>query len=107
MVYDLDDVEIISEVMEGAPTSWATILNTQAYQTARELQSAINYHEKTLIELENFWSQPEKSKSKLSHTGYLPSNVNLVGSHTDLPPPPFPWDNTNVLKCATPESKGA
>ncbi|THU95721.1 hypothetical protein K435DRAFT_588146, partial [Dendrothele bispora CBS 962.96] len=50
--YDLDDSEIISEVMEGAPANWSTILTTQSYDTGMDFQSAIKYHEDTLLELD-------------------------------------------------------
>ncbi|THU95133.1 hypothetical protein K435DRAFT_605497, partial [Dendrothele bispora CBS 962.96] len=53
IVYDLDDSELISEVMEGAPPEWATILTTQSYTTAMQFQQAIRYHEHTLMELGN------------------------------------------------------
>ncbi|KAF9257181.1 hypothetical protein L218DRAFT_132394 [Marasmius fiardii PR-910] len=42
---------VISEVMSGAPKTWHSILTTQSYQTAMDFQSAICFHEKTLMEL--------------------------------------------------------
>ncbi|KAL0564378.1 hypothetical protein V5O48_017669 [Marasmius crinis-equi] len=50
--YDLDDSEIISEVMEGAPDNWNTILTTQNYSTVMDFQAAIRYHEETLQNLD-------------------------------------------------------
>ncbi|THU94745.1 hypothetical protein K435DRAFT_605858, partial [Dendrothele bispora CBS 962.96] len=52
IAYDLEDSEIISEVMEGAPAEWSTILTTQSYETAMDFQSAIKYHADTLLDLE-------------------------------------------------------
>ncbi|THU99502.1 hypothetical protein K435DRAFT_586953, partial [Dendrothele bispora CBS 962.96] len=51
IAYDLEDSEIISGVMEGAPPEWSTILTTQSYGTAMQFQSAIRYHEDTLLSL--------------------------------------------------------
>ncbi|KAJ3711099.1 hypothetical protein DFJ43DRAFT_1009055, partial [Lentinula guzmanii] len=50
-VYENDDSLLISEIMSGAPTIWETILTTQVYQTTVELQSAIKFHEETLMSL--------------------------------------------------------
>ncbi|KAK1221916.1 hypothetical protein PQX77_015263 [Marasmius sp. AFHP31] len=50
--FNYDNSELMMEVMEGAPPSWSTILTTQAYDTAEELQDAIRYHETILMRLE-------------------------------------------------------
>lgn len=49
LVFDLIDSEIIMEVMNGAPTSWTSILIMHLYDTVVEFQSAIKFHERTLI----------------------------------------------------------
>jgi hypothetical protein len=50
-VYELSDSELIMEVMDGAPANWNTVLNTQNYANVVEFQSAIRYHEDTLLRL--------------------------------------------------------
>ncbi|KAJ3804522.1 hypothetical protein F5876DRAFT_53274 [Lentinula aff. lateritia] len=51
-VYELVDSEIISEIMEGAPANWSTILSTKDYDTVLDFQTAIKFYEDTLLELE-------------------------------------------------------
>ncbi|KAK1217603.1 hypothetical protein PQX77_019739 [Marasmius sp. AFHP31] len=110
--YDLDDSEIISEVMEGAPSNWNTILTTQNYKTVMDFQAAIRYHEETLMNLDrqdrfkysSYRSDCNDYKKERSKS-YTPRTY-LVGTRTDLPPPAFPKDDTNVSKCTTPKDKG-
>ncbi len=40
LVHSLSDSELIMEIMNGAPTSWNTILTTHLYGSAVEFQSA-------------------------------------------------------------------
>ncbi|KAF9025820.1 hypothetical protein BDZ89DRAFT_895169, partial [Hymenopellis radicata] len=49
IAFELDNLEIISEIMNGVPDSWETILNTEMYEDPYELQSSIRYHEETLL----------------------------------------------------------
>lgn len=51
-VFELNDSEMISEIMEGAPANWSTILLTKDYDTVLEFQSAIKFYKDTLIGLE-------------------------------------------------------
>ncbi|KAJ4463951.1 hypothetical protein C8R41DRAFT_872277 [Lentinula lateritia] len=44
--------EIISEIMEGAPANWSTILLTKDYDTVLDFQTAIKFYEDSLLELE-------------------------------------------------------
>ncbi|KAK1215716.1 hypothetical protein PQX77_021659 [Marasmius sp. AFHP31] len=89
-----------------------TILTTQAYDTAKELQNAIRYHESTLI-----WLEPETAKfnntwfsswdyERPFKPTYKPWTY-LIGQCSNLPPPASPKDDSNVLKRATPKDKGA
>ncbi|KAJ7255563.1 hypothetical protein C8J57DRAFT_1517855 [Mycena rebaudengoi] len=50
-VYAFEDSAIISEVINGAPRSWCTILDTQNYQTVLDFHAAIIFHEDTLLDL--------------------------------------------------------
>ncbi|KAJ7877260.1 hypothetical protein B0H14DRAFT_3436212 [Mycena olivaceomarginata] len=51
-VYTLDDSGIILEVMDGAPSTWNTVLTTQSYRNVIEFQAAIRYHEDALMRLD-------------------------------------------------------
>ena len=52
-----------------------------------------------------FQNQRNRSYSP-SRRHYTP-RVHLIGSRTDLPPPLYPRDDSNISKRATPKSKGA
>ncbi|KAK1221859.1 hypothetical protein PQX77_015329 [Marasmius sp. AFHP31] len=108
--YDLADSELISEIMEGAPDQWNTILSTQNYKNVMEFQSAIRYYKDTLLKLEsgdrsrtnNYRNEYDRDKPR----SYTPRTY-LVGTRTDLPPPAYPKDDSNVSKRTTPKDKGA
>ncbi len=51
-VLTLDDSELITEIMEGAPANWNTVLTTQLYNTAMEFQSGLRFYEETLMQLD-------------------------------------------------------
>ncbi len=51
LVHSLSDSELIMEIMNGAPTSWNTILTTHLYGSAVEFQSAVKFHENLLVRL--------------------------------------------------------
>ncbi|THU89464.1 hypothetical protein K435DRAFT_821394 [Dendrothele bispora CBS 962.96] len=51
-VFQMEDSELILEIMDGAPKGWHTILTTRLYKDVCELQSAIRYHEETLMDLD-------------------------------------------------------
>ncbi|KAJ6454793.1 hypothetical protein C8R45DRAFT_1111727 [Mycena sanguinolenta] len=114
-VYTMDDSEIILEVMEGAPSTWNTILTTQMYRDIVEFQAAICYHEDALMKLdrqERDYGYRDRNRDRERDRDYSRNNtrmaqVNLVGWSANLEPPKFPKDDRNVSKRATPESKGA
>jgi hypothetical protein len=45
LVYNLSDSEVIMEVMDGAPPSWATIIGPHHCRHLVEFSAAIKYHE--------------------------------------------------------------
>ncbi|KAJ7120349.1 hypothetical protein C8R44DRAFT_623658, partial [Mycena epipterygia] len=112
-VYTMDDSEIILEVMDGAPSTWNTILTTQMYRDIVEFQSAIRYHEDALMKLdrhdrESNYRERERDRDRdYQRNNIRTARVNLVGWSANLGPPKFPKDDRNVSKKATPESKGA
>ncbi|KAF8181409.1 hypothetical protein K438DRAFT_1976132 [Mycena galopus ATCC 62051] len=50
-VYSFEDSSVMSEVMNGAPRSWCTVLDTQKYDSIVEFHAAIIFHEDTLMDL--------------------------------------------------------
>ncbi|KAJ3992053.1 hypothetical protein F5050DRAFT_1580319, partial [Lentinula boryana] len=99
-VYENDDSLLISEIMSGAPTIWETILTTQVYQTTVELQSAIKFHEETLMSLPS-------EMGKLFNSNLNWDNNRSNRTRTDFPPPGFPPDDLNISKRRqTPEERG-
>ncbi|PBK93495.1 hypothetical protein ARMGADRAFT_929177, partial [Armillaria gallica] len=91
-----DDASLISEIMDGAPEIWSTILTTELYENTVEFQNAIWFHKKTLMNLSNLmqlskFDKPttnmyEKKNNFFEHMAW----TNLVGASTKLPPPRFP-----------------
>lgn len=118
MVFNLDDSEVIMEVMDGAPSTWNTVLTTQLYRDTVDFQSAIRFHEDALMRLDNFRNyqfenfcehdrERDRDRDREAPREGFRARVNLVGSFRNMEPPKFPKDDSNVLKRATPESKGA
>ncbi|KAJ7604129.1 hypothetical protein FB45DRAFT_688144, partial [Roridomyces roridus] len=50
-VYSFEDSAIMSEIMNGAPRSWCTVLDTQRYKTLVDFHAAVVFHEDTLLDL--------------------------------------------------------
>ncbi|KAF7341208.1 TY3B-TY3B protein [Mycena venus] len=111
-VYSFEDSAIMSEVMNGAPRSWCTVLDTQKYRNIVEFHAAIVFHEDTLLDLpmnksEDYGKQDYFDRRKPFEKTNATARTNLVGISSTLPPPKFPKDDNNISKKATPESKGA
>lgn len=120
-VFTMDDSEIILEVMDGAPSTWNTILTTQMYRDIVEFQAAIRYHEDALMKLdqqerENNYRDRDRDRERdrnRDRDSYKQRNsdrtarVNLVGWSPRIGTPQFAKDDANVSKRATPESEGA
>jgi hypothetical protein len=102
----MSDSQIIYEVMEGAPPSWNTILNTQLYPSVVEFQNAIRYHEDTLLRLDSSGVEYRSNRdySERSRNPFYKATANLANSEKSYA---FPKDDANVSARATPESKGA
>ena len=109
MVYTLDASELIMEVMDGAPATWNTVLTTQLYRNVVEFQSAIRFHEDSLLRLSEV-RNPRWFERDSHERDFRNVRTNLVGSKKlgqKIPPPKYPKDDSNVSKRATPASKGA
>ncbi|KAF6757112.1 hypothetical protein DFP72DRAFT_846026 [Ephemerocybe angulata] len=52
LVYNYNDRELIHEVMNGAPSIWVTVLSPHMYFTIEDFQTAVKYHEDTLMQVE-------------------------------------------------------
>ena len=119
MITPLSDSELILEIMNGAPAFWHTIIDAHRCASAVEFQTAIKYHEESLLHapftsgdgmerrirnLENaLQSKPRFDSSK----SFRDARARLVGWSSKQAPPKFPRDDSNVSKKPTPESKGA
>lgn len=125
-VLTLDDSELITEIMEGAPANWNTILTTQLYDTAMEFQTGLRFYEETLMRLDESQrthrydnpyrdSRPyaksekrsedmESARNSTKDTGsrtYKPwyaSRTNAVGAFSTMETPKFPKDDTTLTK---------
>ncbi|KAJ7336115.1 hypothetical protein DFH08DRAFT_965018 [Mycena albidolilacea] len=110
-VYAFEDSAVISEVMNGAPRSWNTVLDTQRFRTVIDFHSAIVFHEDTLMDLPlnkpDDHRQEYVERRKTFERTETTARTNLVGASPNMPPPLFPKDDHNVSRKATPESKGA
>ena len=87
-IHDYDDTELIMEIMEGAPTSWNTVLTTQLYRDMVEFQNAIHFHEDTLIKLgeekrERYDSDRYRDRN-YSRNNYKTAHTRLVGWSKNL-----------------------
>ncbi|KAF8997556.1 hypothetical protein BDZ89DRAFT_970341, partial [Hymenopellis radicata] len=99
------DSEMISEIMQGAPSQWNMILTTHLYQSVVDLQRAMRFHEEALIEC---LPQRPRYEERYTRERERTARVNLVGASDKLPPPAFPKDDSNVTKKGlTPKAKGA
>ncbi|KAF8146259.1 hypothetical protein K438DRAFT_1628530, partial [Mycena galopus ATCC 62051] len=111
-VYSFEDSAVMSEVMNGAPRSWCTVLDTQKYRTIVEFHAAVIFHEDTLLDLpmnktENHVRDDQVEQRKPFQKPDSVARTNLVGASSTLLPPKFPKDDATVSRKATPESKGA
>lgn len=114
LVWNLEDSELILEVMQGAPSTWNTILTTQLYTTAVQFQAAIRYHEDALLRLDHptYLNSPSRDRrddyKDFARSHEFTSRARLVGASASLPAPKFPKDDSNITKRGkTPEEKGA
>ncbi|KDR81255.1 hypothetical protein GALMADRAFT_60586, partial [Galerina marginata CBS 339.88] len=106
-VYTLEDSEMILEVMEGAPANWNTILTTQLYVTVMEFQSAIRFHEDTLMRLDGSIRRERYDRDDRERSTYTP-RTHLAGAYPGMLPPKFPKDDSNISRRkSTPKDKGA
>ncbi|KAF8190713.1 hypothetical protein K438DRAFT_1543749, partial [Mycena galopus ATCC 62051] len=112
-VYSFEDSSVMSEVMNGAPRSWCTVLDTQKYGSIVEFHAAIIFHEDTLMDLPlNIWENNGRDNYTEQHEPFRnpdssSAHTNLVGASPTLRPPRFPKDDSTVSNKVTPESKGA
>jgi hypothetical protein len=111
-VYSFEDSSVMSEVMNGAPRSWCTVLDTQKYDSIVQFHAAVIFHEDTLMDLpmnkpENHTREDHVEQRKSFQRPDTSARANLVGATPTMEPPKFPKDDSIVSKKGTPESKGA
>ena len=114
---------MMMEIMNSAPSFWASILDTQRCQTLVEFSAAIKYHEETLQRSTPFTSDTniERRLRNLEQSLKFPgvnydmrrrfqpqkARSNLIGWSPSLGKPQFPKDDSTVSKGKMPEQKGA
>ncbi|KAI0737448.1 hypothetical protein C8Q80DRAFT_1125421 [Daedaleopsis nitida] len=112
LAFDYTESETIAEILTNVPLSWHTLLDQKAYGTALELQAAIKLREEQLVRMDSLF-QGRTTTNREDRRPYIPNptpyraraNVSLTGYTPNMPPPPFPKDDSNVSKRRTPESK--
>lgn len=52
--YNLNDYEMIREIMNGAPSYWTNILTAHLYTNLEDFQTAIKFHEDSLLKLDSY-----------------------------------------------------
>ncbi|KAH6867175.1 hypothetical protein BKA70DRAFT_1414957 [Coprinopsis sp. MPI-PUGE-AT-0042] len=108
--YNYSEPQMITEIMNGAPTFWTSVLTPHLYDSLVEFQQTLKFHEEHLLEQEtmsrNDFRRPPASRNPFRYP-YKEAKVNLIGASDKLPPPQYPKDDTNVSRKQTPESKGA
>ena len=119
LVYGLSDSELILEVMNGAPAFWHTVIDAHRCASAVEFQTAIKYHEESLLRspfssedgmerrIKNLENALQSKNRFDSSKPYRDARAHLVGWSSKQSPPKFPRDDSNVSEKPTPESKGA
>ena len=118
-VVKLNDSELIMEVMNGAPSFRHTVIDTHRCASAMEFQTAIKYHEESLLHnpfssgdgmerrIRNLEAAMQSKPRFDSSRSFRDARAHLVGWSPKQSPPKFPRDDSIVSKNATPESKGA
>ncbi|EDR12628.1 uncharacterized protein LACBIDRAFT_323223 [Laccaria bicolor S238N-H82] len=108
--------ELINEIMEGAPSFWATVVTPHLLLDLEQFQLSVKFHEDSLLRLgggENSLNRQVNSNYSKDNSQRNPYNpfrnarVNLVGWTKAASNPQFPKDDANVSPRGTPEEKGA
>ena len=106
-VYDYTDAELITEILDGAPVIWNTILNPHQFRTITDLQNAIRYYEETLSQLSGTrdmvpstgrpqYSREYRDRSYRPRDREHAARSNLVQKSWGTPP--YPKDDLVVSK---------
>ncbi|EFI26718.1 hypothetical protein CC1G_15639 [Coprinopsis cinerea okayama7 len=108
-----DAHEMITEIMNGAPTIWTSVLTPHLFNKLVEFQHTLRFHEDHLLALNARvtrydeplpWKRDHGSRNPFE--SFKSVRTNLIGASNKLPAPPFPKDDNNVSKRKTPESLG-
>ncbi|KAG2002940.1 hypothetical protein CC2G_003582 [Coprinopsis cinerea AmutBmut pab1-1] len=111
--YNYSDSEMITEIMNGAPTIWTSVLTPHLFNKLVEFQHTLRFHEDHLLALNARvtrydeplpWKRDHGSRNPFE--SFKSVRTNLIGASNKLPAPPFPKDDNNVSKRKTPESLG-
>jgi hypothetical protein len=114
LTFAYEDGELIVEIMNGAPHTWRTVIDTSTIFTYREFMIKIKYHEEMLSTMSrnSFSSSAHRDsdrshhiwKSKHSHKDKLKRLQAKAHAVSTPQKPAYPKDDSNVSRKHTPES---
>jgi hypothetical protein len=118
---DWTDMELFNEIMNSTPEHWALYINTLIVTTWDNFLHRVAWHEDKLLNhtesnTSDIQKQLNKAKNILKKLDHSKSsgqaqvqshqtNAKPVGCHKNSPAPPYPEDNSMVLKSKTPKEK--
>jgi hypothetical protein len=116
------DSELVFEIMNGAPKSWRTLIDTYTTTTYHDLLDQVSWFQSDLMAADhtsnpNIQLQLDKMMTvihKLENKSHLSSKVRShkvdskpIGWHKNLPKPKFKRHDNNTSKKKTPKDVGA
>lgn len=124
LIGNYSDSQLIIEIMNGAPAYWNRIIDARRCVDFIDFQTAIKYHEDSLIssnisedrdiecrlrllEQDSSRNRRWRFNTPRNNPDSPKVNANLVGSHPSLGTPQWPQDDSVVSKGRTPETVGA
>ncbi|QRW17991.1 Retrovirus-related Pol polyprotein from transposon [Rhizoctonia solani] len=122
IVSDWTDSELIFEIMNGAPKSWTTHIDTSRIVTWEDFLDKIAWHEEDLLgkdsshnsDIQRQLHQMQSTLKRLEGNRHSRPSARShlagskpVGWHQNNPPPKYPKDDSTVSKGKTPKDKKA
>ncbi|QRW19991.1 Retrovirus-related Pol polyprotein from transposon [Rhizoctonia solani] len=122
IVSDWTDSELIFEIMNGAPKSWTTHIDTSRIVTWEDFLDKIAWHEEDLLgkdsshnsDIQRQLHQMQSTLKRLEGNRHSRPSARShlagskpVGWHQNNPPPKYPKDDSTVPKGKTPKDKKA
>ncbi|QRW26688.1 Retrovirus-related Pol polyprotein from transposon [Rhizoctonia solani] len=122
IVSNWTDSELIFEIMNGAPKSWTTHIDTSRIVTWEDFLDKIAWHEEDLLgkdsshnsDIQRQLHQMQSTLKRLEGNRHSRPSARShlagskpVGWHQNNPPPKYPKDDSTVSKGKTPKDKKA